>query len=305
MIRFLTFLTLVALGACDRSPKQAPKASETTQPVAPGAPGAALDASVVATPAAPPPAADAGPPPAFLGVLRGAIRLAKGAKLPLAPPVTVNGKSPVAVAPCPPIDLHDQKTIAAHDSTGGLSPVHVAVTGMRVAPERAPVLHEIFIDACRLRPTLVGAMRGDKVRVTNRSDAPLLPVLPGDKFMQGLVRGESREFEVNKLGPNVVACGFSNYCGESAIITLSHPLYDVSDAQGSYTIERVPLDEELTLHAWHPLFEVTSVPFKLSRDEPAKTIDLVLTPTPSPAPERRAPPKQSKPAKGAKKPPQD
>jgi len=290
-------LLLLTLAACERAP--AAKKASQEQPVA----STVADASTPKDSGGLGNAArDAGPPREFVGVVRGVVKLAQGARLPLAPPILVNGSAPIAVAPCPPVDLTDRKTIAADEASRGLSPVHLAVTGMSVSPQRDPRVHELYIDACRIRPTLVGAMRGDTIRVVNRSDTPLLPALPGDKFMQAIVRGDAREFTVKLLGPNPVSCSFANYCGESSIITLSHPLYAVTDAQGSYTIERVPLDEELTLHAWHPLFEVTSVPFKLSHEEREKQLELTLTPTASAVESEPKKGKAPPPGKSKKKP---
>jgi hypothetical protein len=287
-------LLLLAALACDkraegeRSDSASTTASTTSSLVvdaAESSPDAASRVSVAASERS----EDAGPPPAFQGVVRGTVRLKKGARLPIAPPIVGDdGKAPLSVEPCPPIDIHDRRTIIADKKSAALFPVHLAVTGMSAAPTREPRVHELFIDGCRLRPTLVGALRGDKIRVTNRSPVALLPLLPGDKFMQALLRGESREFPVTSFGPNPVACGFSNYCGESSVITLSHPLYDVTAADGTFTIGNVPLDQELTIHAWHPLFEVTSATFKLSDQERAKSFELELMPSPSAASDGKA-----------------
>jgi hypothetical protein len=135
--------------------------------------------------------------------------------------------------------------------------------------------------------------------VVNRSDAPLLPALPGDKFMQAIVRGDAREFTVKLLGPNPVSCGFANYCGESSIIAISHPLYALTSTEGGFTIEGVPLDEELILNAWHPLFEVTSEPFKLSSVAREKVFELTLKPTA--AAMRESEPKKAPATKGGTK----
>jgi hypothetical protein len=251
--------------------------------------GEAADVGTLRTASASAPASDAavdagpgpGPASAFVGTVSGRVKLEKGAEIPLAPPLTgSDGKPALSGPPCPPIDLHDRRTIDAHETTGGLSPVHVAITDMRAAPPAEPRVHEVFIDGCRFRPTMLAAQRGDTVRVTNRSDLALLPSLPGDKFMQAMMRGETREFTIKRLGPTRLGCGFSNYCGETSIITLSHPLFAVTDAEGNFTIKNVPLDQPLTLHAWHPLFDVTSVPFTVTAAAPEKRLELELSPAP-------------------------
>jgi len=222
---------------------------------------------------------DSGAPSAeFRGVVMGVVKLAEGASLPTAQPPTMNGQPPTSAKPCPTPDASDQRTVARAAETGGLSPIHVAVTQMKAVPTRAPRVHELFMDACRLRPTMVGALRGDTVRVTNRSEMALLPVLPGDSYMRGILRGETREFTLDKLGTIRVRCEFGSYCGESLVIALSHPLYAVTDEAGRFHIEQVPLDEELMLHAWHPLFKVASVPFKLTSASPTRVVDLAVQP---------------------------
>lgn len=298
-------LLIVALfGACSQQAPSEPR-------------GAALDAgseagsaSLDAAPSVPRRASrdassvDSGPPAEFLGTVHGVIKLARGAALPIAPPVRIKGQVPSSVAPCPAVDVNDQRIVARDPASGGLSPVHVALTEMSAVPTRAPEVHELFIDACRLRPTLVGALRGDTVRVTNRSPSVLLPILPGDTFMRGLMRGETRDFALTRLGPTAVECAFGNYCGKSLVIGVSHPLYAVSDDKGRFTIRQVPLGQELKLNAWHPLFQVTTVSVELSRAEPEKTVELTLQPTPSAAASTRTPSSSTPraPAKGRSQP---
>jgi hypothetical protein len=248
-----------------------------------------VSARAASTPDAGSVVADAGPPLKFVGVVRGVVKLAKGAKLPIAPPILSHGVKPPSVAPCPPVDLSDQRTISLAKQTGGLSPVHLAMTGMSASPPHVPTTHELFIDACRLRPTLVGATRGDTLRVTNRSSTALIPTLPGDKFMRGMMTGESRDAPISATQVKV-SCGFGSYCGEALVVATTHPLYAVTTSEGFFTIENVPLDQDLRIHAWAPLFDVSSEPFRLSEDKREAVIDLTLTPLPvKPAPKPRKP----------------
>jgi hypothetical protein len=155
---------------------------------------------------------------------------------------------------------------------------------MRAVPPHAPATHDLFIDACRLRPTIVGAVRGDTLRVTNRSEAAMIPTLPGDKFMRGMLRGESREAPITTTQVKVT-CGFGSYCGEALVVATTHSLYAVTTGEGFFEIENVPLDQDLRIHAWAPLFDVSSEPFRLSEDKREAVIDLSLTPLPAkPAP---------------------
>ena len=290
-MRWFTILVLASIAACDRAPppragddgsvpdSAAPQPSALVEPDAAEPPELAVDAAL---------RVDPGP----TGVVLGSVRLAKGQKVPLAPAPLVNGLPATAVAPCPPIDLNDQRSVT-HADSGGLSPVHVAITGMRTTPPSTPRTHELFIDGCRLRPTMLAATRGDSVRITNRTDTALLPVLPGDRFMQGMLRGESREFPLKQLGRSVIRCNFANYCGETVVVTVSHPLYAVTDAEGRFRIENVPLDQPLKVHAFHPLFDVSTVDVTLTPDARETTLALTLTPKPASA---LTPPKREEPA---------
>jgi hypothetical protein len=224
----------------------------------------------------------------FSGTVRGIVKLAAGASVPLAPPVLSHGAKPPSLAPCPPVDANDQRTVTQAKETGGLSPVHVALTGMKTAPPTEPKTHELFIDACRLRPTVVGAQKGDLIKVTNRSEMALVPQLPGAPFMRGLLRGESQTFEAAQTQTRV-QCSFGSYCGESLVVAVKHPLYDVTTEQGFFTIEHVPLEQPLTVHAWHPLFRANSVKVELSKEKPEQMVEILLTPLPPKEVEAAAP----------------
>jgi hypothetical protein len=205
---------------------------------------------------------------------------------------------PVAAPGCPPLSAMDRRTVTQSAATHGLAPVHLAVTQMSAAPKREPKTHEVSIlPDCRLSPLMIGALRGDKVRLTNKSPAPLLPRLPGDQFLQALIQGGSREITLDSMGPASLHCDFAGFCGETWIVTTGHTLYAVTDAEGRFKISGIPLNQELVIHAWHPLFEVTSAPFKLTKAEASKTLDLELKPLAQAAEAAPAEPTSSAPSK--------
>lgn len=269
------FLCAGLLVACQRraTPDPAQKFEPSKKTLDAGTHAALIDASVAKA------AADAGPQAELTGTVRGIVKLAKGVTLPLAPPVLSHGVTPPSIKPCPPIDKADQRVVTLSKETGGVSPIHVALTGMKAVPPREPITTDIFIDACRMRPTIVGVKRGDKVRVTNRTDTALVPQLPGTPFMRGLMRGESQEFEA-KATQTKISCSFGSYCGDSLIIATTHTLYDVTTSEGFFTISHVPLDQPVTVHAWHPLFKEVNVKVTLSHDQPEQMVELLLTPAP-------------------------
>lgn len=217
----------------------------------------------------------------FSGRVTGLVRLAPGVSLPLAVLPAAGTKDTVIAPGCPEITKADAKRVTENAETHGLSPVHVALTGMSAAPPREPVTHNLVIQDCRLQPGLIAAQTGDTLRLTNRSTTAFLPVLPGDSFMQALLPEASREVPLSGIGPADVKCGFGSYCGESVILSVAHSLFAVTDSSGAFSIEGVPLDQELTVHAWHPLFEVSGAKFKLSAAEPHKQVELLLKPNAS------------------------
>lgn len=230
----------------------------------------------------------------FAGKVTGTIRLAKGAALPLAALPESGTKDSVIAPGCPEISAKDAKRVLENAATRGLSPVHVALTGMTASPPQQAVVHEVFIDECRLRPALIGAKVGDTLRVTNRSKASFLPLLPGDSFMQAMLPDAAREVPVGGIGAADLKCGFGSYCGESVVLAVAHSLFAVTDSEGHFTISGIPLDQELTLHAWHPLFDVAIATFKLTSEEPSKGLDLQLVPAKSKAASEPASPTKKK-----------
>ncbi len=220
----------------------------------------------------------------FSGVVRGVVKLAPDATLPLALPVLSHGVKPPSIAPCPDVDENDQRVVSQSKETGGLSPMHVALTGMQTAAPTEQQTHEVFIDACRMRPTLVGARKGDLIKLTNRSEMALVPQIPGESFMRGLLRGDSHIFEARQTQTKL-QCSFGSYCGGSLVVATTHSLYDVTTEQGFFEIKNVPLDQPLTVHAWHPLFRENSVKVELSKEKPEAMVEILLTPAPPKAPE--------------------
>ena len=80
-------------------------------------------------------------------------------------------------------------------------------------------------------------------------------------------------------------CGFAAPCGRTEIVTLYHPLHDVSEAGGRFRIEGVPVGEEVKVSAWHPLFIEAEQRVTLSRGESLQ-VELTVRPAPAtPVPE--------------------
>jgi hypothetical protein len=256
-------LALLLVAACS--------SGEKAQTPAAGAPGSAAQQAAVKKPQAD-----------FSGVLHGVVKLVEGAEVPRAPEPVERVVPPPA--PCLPYGDADRDVVSMAADTRALSPVHVAITQMASAPEHKPTQVDLRIDSCRLGPKLVGAVSGDSVRVTNHSDVAMLPLLPGDTYLESIAKGKSRSAKITRLGPTRIKCGIAGYCGESIVITLSHPLFAVTNEKGEFTIKGVPLGQDLTVHAAHPHVGVVSQKFRLTKEKPEHTLELVITPrAPKPA----------------------
>jgi hypothetical protein len=221
------------------------------------------------------------PKPEFVGTLQGIVKLATGAELPLAP-LPPRGKTDTVVAPgCPDINEADRRQVHESPTTGGIFPLHVAITQMTEAPQREPMTHDMEIRDCRLWPGMVAMRTGDKLRVINKSKAPFLPVLPRESFMQALLPDTERETTVSGIGPVTIKCGFASYCGEAVLVSTAHTLYAVTDSSGRFTISGVPINQKLKVFAWHPLFKAASADFELTSGERTKDVELSIEPAPT------------------------
>jgi plastocyanin len=264
-----------SLGACGGGSRETLRADASTgggEPVKPAAQPAA-------------PQAD------FRGVIRGIVKLADGAQLPLAVDPRANPGVVEPAAPCSPIGEADRRVVFAAQGTRGLTPIHVAVTGMKSMPTAPPRTHVVHALDCRLQPDLVGAQVGDTVRFENNSAAVLATAFPGDNFLRTLGVGESHEVPVKSAGLLMAGCPLGSFCGGTRIVAVAHPLWAVTDQAGSFRIERVPLGEPVVVHAWHPLFGETSASITLDASAPEQELSLALTPLPQfAAPAPSAPP---------------
>jgi plastocyanin len=249
------------------------------------------DASSGSSEPAKPATRPAEPPGDFRGVVRGTVKLADGAQLPLAGDPHESSGVVDPVAPCSPIGEADRRVVFAAQGTRGLTPIHVAVTGMKSMPTAAPRTHVVHALDCRFQPDLVGAQVGDTVRFENNSAVVLATAFPGDSFLRTLGVGESHEVPVKSAGVLMAGCPIGSFCGGTRIVAVAHPLWAVTDQAGSFRIEHVPLGEPVVVHAWHPLFGETSASITLDASAPEQELTLSLTPLPQfVAPASSAPP---------------
>jgi hypothetical protein len=214
------------------------------------------------------------------GTVVGVVRLAEGTAVPRAR--LDASRSAVDTSPaCPAIDDRDFTPVFEVD--GKLANILVSATGDRATffpalPARDPADVELVIGKdCRLTPRVVGAVQGDTLVLKNRAPIAMLPFVGQQSYVESLSSSESRRETLEKRGVHRVACGVSGYCGSADVVVIPHPVFAVTGATGEFVLDNVPADQEITLHAWHPLFKETAIKVRVSRGERAE-VELVIEP---------------------------
>jgi hypothetical protein len=215
-------------------------------------------------------------------VIEGVVRMAGGAELPSYPQQSMEKRilqhtehAPLPDACAPPKTTDRQPVQVTPD--GLLTNIVIAASDFAKQPQRAPVTHDVTIVDCRLKPSVVVAMKGDTLRVRNELDYPFMPTYGEAPVVKTLIRGQTYEAKLDKPGVSPLLCGFTAPCGRTDVIVMLHPLHTATDAQGKFKLENLPAGEDVKLSAWHPLFEESATQVRLQPGE-VKRIELVLTP---------------------------
>jgi hypothetical protein len=222
------------------------------------------------------------------GVLEGVVRLAPGHEVPSYAPEQMEAKvldhakdAPEPETCTPPRTTDRQPVLATGD--GALSNILLAPSQFSQHVQRAPQVHEVSIEDCRLKPSFVAAMKGDLLRVRNTLNYPFMPAYAQDGMARTLLPGQTYDAPLDKPGVNSLRCGFTAPCGRTDVVVMLHPLYAVTNGEGKFRFDDFPADENVVLSAWHPLFEETKVQVRVQAGE-HKTIEVVLTPRVARAP---------------------
>lgn len=217
------------------------------------------------------------------GAIEGTIRLAEGAELPEILPrmmfqQVLQQAEPLPSPPeCTPAKQTDRRPVGLGPNNL-LSSIFVTASNFKTQPpSRGPIVHNVTVTDCRLTPMVIGAKRGDSLRLTSNTEYPFMPQVGTAAFTETLIKGQERVHTLEALGVQSIVCGFTAPCGRADIITVDHTLYALSDANGHFRIEGIPADETLDLTAWHPLFLPTAHSVKISANETTK-LDFVLVP---------------------------
>jgi len=214
------------------------------------------------------------------GTIEGTVLLLEGAELPSLGDPKKSAKLVLTdpPKPCTPIGAEDGFPVKRDSASGGLSSIHVAITGMKDIAPAKPLTHDLRLVDCRLDRPLLAARVGDSVRINNLSGVPLLPSMASDAFMEAILANSSRTIELKRQGTDRLSCKFGAFCGQTDLLITGHSLFAVTDKTGHFRIDGVPLDQEITVHAWHPLFDESHEALALKEPTRSATLTLKLKP---------------------------
>ena len=151
---------------------------------------------------------------------------------------------------------------------GALKDVHVSIesgqAGEHEAPNTPVVIEQV---GCIYRPRISGAMRGQEVQIVN-----------GDKTLHNVHAYRAKRTAFNRAQPSgakpiafkklgkagtvfTLKCDVHTWMAAYVPIT-DHPFFDVTGADGSFSIKDVPRGKSYTLEAWHPKYGLKSMKVK-------------------------------------------
>lgn len=213
-----------------------------------------------------------------MGTVQGVVRLAPGTALPrFTESYLTTAQHQPLPAGCTPHMERDDVPVEV-GSSGGLTNLLVAAQGDSARwPTTRAVRRDITIEDCRLGPRVLIAHVGDTLHIVNETNVPFFPDF-GDGMMRSIIQSDPLDLPVERAGARPVACGFGIGCGRLDLMVLHHPVHALSDGEGRFTIDNLPADQDITLSAWHPLFEEARETVRVG---PGQTIEveLVIRPT--------------------------
>jgi len=222
-------------------------------------------------------------PQGSFGTVEGVIRMADGSEVPSFAEIRSPAQPAIPEA-CTPPQISDRQPVGMDDARN-LEGILVQASGFSEAAmesvAREPMTHELFIRDCRLTPRFIPAVRGDTLKLTNETDYPFLPSMGQSGLTQAVLFENSREFALERGGIFNMVCGFAAPCGRADLVVVYHPVHDITEAGGTFRMENVPADEDVVIHAWHPLFEEVSQTVRVGEGETVR-VELEITPAPQP-----------------------
>ncbi|MEZ4328768.1 MAG: hypothetical protein R3B40_26320 [Polyangiales bacterium] len=155
---------------------------------------------------------------------------------------------------CPPARASDTRPLSLSPERG-IGGILVTATGdpalFREMPTE-PSSFPLAIRDCRLQPTLMVAMVGDTIPLTNHSPVAFITRFSTDPINEAIAPNRVRQLEVIRPGVHRVDCTMVAGCGLTDVVVLAHRVATVTDATGAFELD-VPAGAPVELHAWHPL----------------------------------------------------
>jgi hypothetical protein len=219
-----------------------------------------------------------------VAVLNGQVRLAPGAKLPRYAALDL-ARKPLRASPggeipgaCQSANQAAREPVTL-TATGLLAGVLVAASDFTRVRERHRKVHQVVIENCRLKPSLIAAAGGDTLSIENRDAFAFEPLLGPAYEGLPLPRGKKVKIPLYPGGIDSIMCSPGAPCGRTDLVVFFHPVSTVTGTAGTFQIKNFPASELVRVSAWHPLFEESETTVWL---EPGTqtTVDLVLTPKP-------------------------
>ena len=217
-----------------------------------------------------------------VGTLIGEVHLTPGSRMPeylpldlLRRPLRQNtlGKPPDE---CEAANAAARRPVSAN-ARGMLGSIVVAASDFTRVRERAPKVHHVAIEHCRLKPAIIAAQGGDTLAIENRDAFGFEPLIGPAYEAHALARGKKIKLPLVAAGIDSIQCSLGAPCGRTDLLVFHHPVHTVTDELGHFRIENFPASELVRVTAWHPLFEPTET-FVWVEPSQVTTINLQLTP---------------------------
>lgn len=196
-------------------------------------------------------------------VLTGKVRLAPGAELPAFAPFDLT-RAPLmpdvaepAPAGCAEANRRARQAVRA-TADGLLAGVVVSASdfsGVRLGSHPKPRRHPVTIRGCVLDPPLLAARGGDWMELRNADATPYSPQIGPATRAHPLAPGQKVLLPLEPGRVTSILCPPSRPCGRTDMVVFHHPLFGVTDGNGTFRIEGFPHGEMVRVTAWHPLFE--------------------------------------------------
>ena len=217
-----------------------------------------------------------------VGTLLGDVHLAPGERMPEYLPLDlVRRPLRQSSLPKPPDECAAANEASRHPVSvtprGLLGGIVVAASDFTRVRERAPKVHQVVLEHCRLTPSIIAAQGGDTLSIENRDPFGFEPLIGPAYEARALAQGKKIKAPLVAAGIDAVQCSLGAPCGRTDLLVFHHPVHAVSDALGQFRMLNFPAGELVRVTAWHPLFEPSET-FVWLEPSQVTTVSLQLVP---------------------------